>query len=1023
MIKQIQLRGISRTPSDRLSEDGGLSESLNMYLDTAENAPVLVPKDVTCKLGLPADLQAERVFIHKTAEYENYIIVQGSSIKASIPDKDTSEIFSLEEGEKVNDISSIGNTVIFATSHRTYFILWKQGAYVNLGSNIPDFALAFCNVGAKIDTETGELNPKSSSPRYKRTFSFSGSIGTQWGKAEDGYKVYDQNCLTVLKKVHSEYLSLLTFNKNLGFLNTPIFIRYAVTLYDKSKWMISAPIIVGATFNDIYGNSSPSDLFITCDENEGVVSCEIELCAPYAIGYKAVVENPDSFSVWKDIISSIDIYASHPVNLYPNGDQAAIFNKGVLTLDPATRQSEANLEAHVMSYGTFFKVKSFSLDEFLSLTEQTHQLKVSLSEEHLSLQEKLDDNLYFEEIIAKKLFSYNNAILSCGAQKKLTRGLPCYNGQHASYLGSNSFDEPSYYLRFYISDNVVDGNKNLLRNVGSFDRGGSLSVATASCYTYAFLSYPDKNCSKVDVVMGNDTRTYTMKPHPTIPNCSYAWIGLSHRIDRNGEYTLTKDMQENRLVSLSNKLLQTPVDNPFVFPPSKRITFQANLIGVAIATTALSQGQFGQFPLYIFTEAGIWAMETAADGSFISQKPLSREVCTNPDSITSIDNAVVFVTDKGVMMIQGSQVINISPYMNGRHYIPNESATSIIASQEGFGELENAIKDETPFVAFMKKAKIAYDYAGQRLICIADNETFQYVYKIDTQTWHKTLFEKTILRTPINSFPECFTLGSFKISENKKAQILSLLKLEQWSDLEQAITDGTSFESSEHEQETTIADKVCALGVVTTTTFKGDILRVVVSDISRNNVSAKQADIERIQTFMEGPRYIDALMLGQRKREIFRCSPNDRSTLLDLLSKYFTYTILTEEQWHEHKFVLNGFRKQAVYSLDTILDVDPEAVDAPDVAKGILITRPFDLGEPDVYKSIKSIKIRGDFDKENVKYILQGSDNGRDFYTLTSLRGKSWKMFRIFILADLEPTERISWIDVDYEPRYQNKLR
>ena len=108
-----------------------------------------------------------------------------------------------------------------------------------------------------------------------------------------------------------------------------------------------------------------------------------------------------------------------------------------------------------------------------------------------------------------------------------------------------------------------------------------------------------------------------------------------------------------------------------------------------------------------------------------------------------------------------------------------------------------------------------------------------------------------------------------------------------------------------------------------------------------------------------------------------------------------------------------------IYNLSTVLDASRKQ----ETAKGILITRPFDLGMPDVFKSITKIKIRGDYDKDNVKFILQGSDNGRDFYTLTSLRGKSWKMFRIFILADLEPTERISWIDIDFEPRYQNKLR
>lgn len=112
-----------------------------------------------------------------------------------------------------------------------------------------------------------------------------------------------------------------------------------------------------------------------------------------------------------------------------------------------------------------------------------------------------------------------------------------------------------------------------------------------------------------------------------------------------------------------------------------------------------------------------------------------------------------------------------------------------------------------------------------------------------------------------------------------------------------------------------------------------------------------------------------------------------------------------------------------IYSLGTILDVDPKAEDAPKVLKGILITRPFDLGEPDVYKTIKAIKIRGDYDKGNVKYLLQGSDDGRTFYTLSSMRGKSWKMFRLFILADLEPTERISWVDIEYETRFKNRLR
>ena len=111
MIKQIQLRGISRTPSDRMSEDGGLSESLNMYMDTAENAPALVPKDVTTDVGLPADLQAERIFIHKTANYENYIVVQEGRVVAYTPkveDEEPLTVLDLAEGEGIHDIASVG---------------------------------------------------------------------------------------------------------------------------------------------------------------------------------------------------------------------------------------------------------------------------------------------------------------------------------------------------------------------------------------------------------------------------------------------------------------------------------------------------------------------------------------------------------------------------------------------------------------------------------------------------------------------------------------------------------------------------------------------------------------------------------------------------------------------------------------------------------------------------------------------------------------------------------------------------
>ena len=966
MIKQIQLRGISRTPSDRLSEDGGLSESLNMYLDTAESAPAFIPQDVTSKLGLPADLIAERVFIHKASNYEIIILYDKGQLFTYISGK-PHIIYTLQnENEELQDIASVGNTLILTTNKNIYYLLRQNGEYIQLGSNIPEISCGFVNVD-QADYATGDK--ETNLPRKSTSITVPLYIlDHDWGKEELGYKVTNDPTLTALRNIWEAYQALLAHNRERGYLSGQILLRYAVTLYDNTKWQVSAPILLGGALNDLDGDVL-SKLPLTIQEyfvsGENTYRYDITLGTSYRIGLHRNVDKPQKLIQWKDVIKSIDIYATPEINLYPNGNICARLNSdNTIDLDPLSL-TEENIEKTITSYGVFYKIKSFSLDEFLNYSQGKYlTLNEDLSDTTLNTSEQLDDYSLFEEMSAKKILNYNNSLMLVGPQRILSRGLPVLNGQHAS---KNNAYTGQYIYRFYIRGG---DDTNIVYSHFISGQAGSYYYVYGNhdviCEPYAFLSYPNSNCYKVDIATynGNKMLSLEMKRHPVIPNCAYAWTGLFKKTYGSGYNVKPIDTSnlsdENRVEDASNKLLLSMIDNPFVFPIAKRYTFQSKVIGVAIASVALSQGQFGQFPLYVFTEDGIWAMETGADGSFISQKPLSREVCTNPDSITSIDNAVVFVTDKGVMMIQGSQVMNISPYMNGRHYIPNDSATNIIVRQEGFSEFENAIKDETPFVVFMKKAKIAYDYAGQRLICIADDETFQYVYKIDTQTWHKMAFDGFDLKTPLNSYPECFVQGN----------VYDIM--------------GNQF------------------FLINTGPIGGDASEVaqILYEEARIDLS-----LDECQLFLNNDLEVDITHLGETERA-------------NLLSAFDHYGYLVEIVSKE---VVTASCK--IYSLGTILDVDPESVDAPDVAKGILITRPFDLGEPDVYKTIKAIKIRGDYDKENVKYLLQGSDDGRTFYTLSSMRGKSWKMFRLFILADLEPTERISWVDIEYETRFKNRLR
>jgi hypothetical protein len=328
-------------------------------------------------------------------------------------------------------------------------------------------------------------------------------------------------------------------------------------------------------------------------------------------------------------------------------------------------------------------------------------------------------------------------------------------------------------------------------------------------------------------------------------------------------------------------------------------------------------------------------------------------VCVNPDSITSIDNAVIFVTDKGVMLLQGSQVVNISPNMNGRHYTIENTARTVIEGQEFFKDFIPVLTDSTHFMAYVREATIAYDYPGQRLVFIKKDEKYQYVYKLDTQTWHKVAYGIDLL-APVNSYPECLVQG-YGTGIKKVLYASVYIQYD-----ERYVTDITTA------------------------------LRRALPNLTEREV----------EYYLEGDGYIDVTCLNDDDYEF---------VYVELDEVWQTAPKLSEIQ-------IPGTR---IYDLSTILD----AADSRIPTRGVIATRPFDLGAPDVLKTITDIKIRGPYAKGGVRFMLLGSMDGVNFYVIGTKGGKAWKLFRLIILANIEPTERISWVDVIYEEKFTNRLR
>ena len=982
-IKRIQLRGISRTPSDRLTDDGGCAESLNVQLDNTEIAPSFMPEDKTLAMGLPEGLQAERVFVHKTQSYENIICIVsnngGLSIQ-SIHNGQKSTVAYLDPHERVSDITSLGNTVIILTDMSTHYLFFRSDKYLNLGTHIP---LPKLQIGTSAPTTNTSLSLEIDLDEL-------GIYGMYRAFGTDLYNKYlpnkinsDESIQKLLFRLNEGKASIAGSLGSQGVFCGPIYFMYGVTLFDGTV-ITTTPEILSRHLNRMAEYTWGLQLSSLYNDNNGNKEFVGGITASYSLeSFYLTVTGKEDYDVelWRDLIQSVDIYVSSPIDTAPDYRRIEIVGTSDSTSPISGVQMERTANTNwgildekeqILGKGNFYRIKTFPLslleDNIIPMSlfawssAGQDVTETALATTPYQLPSDDIDQIFVDEmvVVADKSFVYNDTLLLLGGKNLLG-----YRGS-ACALSKISTTQYSARLKFILTDGVVvysDSNMPI----------------TMSC----LLTFASPKATSVEMIVQRDRKVYEgghedyeiettysylilpMGPHPFIP-CSYAYIGPSknfaeYAFEKNGAMSWDDiqkfvDFKDDaaKYVSYENKVLISSTTNPFVTPKQKSKTFQSRIVGAAIATTALSQGQFGQFPVYVFTEDGIWALETAADGSFVTNKPLSRDVCVNPASITSIDNAVVFVSEQGVMLLQGSQAVNISPYMNGRHYTIENTAKTIIERQDFFCDLLPALSDNTHFLAFVKEATVAYDYAGRRLIFIKKDEKYQYIYKLDTQTWHKTAYGIDLV-APINSYPECLVQAR-----------------------------------------------------------KDSIRRFLYSNRAENQITPTElANLTaRLKLFLPNitETEVKAYLNGEPTIDVTDLSEEDYEWVIEELDEGWETGATLKEM---------TVPTSRIYDLSTILD----AAESKTPVRGVIATRPFDLGEPDVFKTITDVRIRGQFPKGAVKFILLGSNDGIHFSVINTLRGKSWKLFRLIILADLDATDRISWVDIGYETRFTNKLR
>lgn len=444
--------------------------------------------------------------------------------------------------------------------------------------------------------------------------------------------------------------------------------------------------------------------------------------------------------------------------------------------------TDEDMRKKMTDCSSFYLLKSISLNELINASEQSEAVTIKVKDDYLqslvNREVMTDDYLTHEKIAAERSYVYNSRLNLAGVTRQLYDGYPIrqafcrYDGRvPVNYSGAvitfgdlpiSSVAKPT---AFTIS--VEEGGREIkLYKEGICNIYNSIYNRVP---TLLFCPYTSANNA-----IWWSTTDGNLKPLMALEMNMHDFLNLSYASLYFDPFNLpsTSDLpqdkgDENKKVEVSSSIYTSAVNNPFYFPSiGVNDVGIGEVVGIASAVAAMSQGQFGQFPLYAFTSNGVWALSVGNDGSYQTATPVTRDVCSNPDAIISLDRSVIFPTKRGIMMISGSQSTCITEVLHDNPAsLLSHDVVKKMSRAEGV-EPTTEIPD-SGFLSYLDNAGIVYDYTRQRVIVFNQDKMYAYVLSLTSKMWSTIRSE---YKYSVNSYPD----GLAITQEGIEAQLVNV---------------------------------------------------------------------------------------------------------------------------------------------------------------------------------------------------------------------------------------------------------
>lgn len=764
MIKRIDIGGIERQLSVSNMADGSMYELRGMTHRGGNLRPQgglvqvkILNKDEENMLLYEGD---RLLYVHKYDDYEHFIVWRKNYDLYYITDGAMVHIE--QEVRHISRVLSMGNMLIVTGADSSIKVwLWQNGQYTLVSeSGLPYIGIRKStiktNADGSIEIYTAESDPIDIVPD-KSLGNYSDIIGSSWPTY-----IKNKHFRMQLTEQYGGLISNLREKASAEnvFVDS-YFVRYGLRMYDGNYLHVSPPIYIKGSRYELLCNSAK---FSTAADNTGGVWKIFQGCRAKADGYKLYADfrDIDSSLYVNGIVTAIDFFVSEPIREVYDGRQIDAVEKA--TQIGGDTNTEAFFEVR---FDTMTERKIEDIESYFNYY-RVWSVPVDSVQDNIV---EIDAKNKLNSILQMPLLNNNASVHKYGAE-----AMYAYNGRlHIGNIREKLFDgySPCYYT--YIKDNGAPRNNNSIMYVYLRDGGGEYIVKSETSVVKGiftpYISYPDSRAYKIVLLSSEDgvysKRTFLLKEHP-FANESYYFDGYdvedvdidstTYHIELEEYNRFIADTHINDLVIRCDVVKVSELHNPMVFENAKTYTVgNGKIVAMASATKAMSTGQFGQYPLYVFASDGIYAMLSGGgDVLYSNVAPVNHHVVENARTVCPVDEAVVFGTRQGLFILAGGDTVNISTPLD-EHGLP------MIENGRNLENLVRNVCGEDIYGLMLRErianGGVAYHYANREIL-LYDKSGDCKIYSIENKKWYSSAYDVSYA---VASYPELYVVNDANV--------------------------------------------------------------------------------------------------------------------------------------------------------------------------------------------------------------------------------------------------------------------